>query len=69
MQFKYILVLVLFFGNLVVTLMERITRDMSVRSMLLTRRQRIQIRINEIIVTVLLVLMFVYLLLCYGKSW
>lgn len=68
MKLKYIIALIVFFGNLLIMIFEQHTRTLSNR-MLLTGRQRMLIKINEIAmyVTVALLVLLFYVTFCKGR--
>ena len=56
MKWKYIIVLLLFFGNLFIAMLEQQTRDLS-HDILLSHRRRLLLRINEVMAYVIAVLL------------
>lgn len=65
MKLKYILALVLFFGNLFAALLVKQRRDIAAGKLVMPMRQRILMLINEFMgyVVIVLVLLFFYVIL------
>lgn len=58
MKLKYIITLVLFFGNLMAIYMNQLSNELS-RSIMMTDRQRLLLRMNQMLICLLLVMMAV----------
>ena len=61
MRIKYLVVLVLFFGNLFASLLGQQSRDMAIGRMLMTDRQRFMLRMNEVMMYAAIVMMILFL--------